>query len=235
MMTRRQIRDDILRRAWIERPEAAPAHVLADVATAVNQTLQTLHLMPGAEFFRLRSWEVTVPGGQRSVELPAAVQTVRQVRRVTSGKELRPVSTRSDILHYARRFLGADAEEPGLPAAYWLESGESGVLEDSVASTLHVAPAPAAATALEVRAEAEAPRYTAADMESEAEGIAAPHGYIESLVLPLARRQASRFSWFAGGDAAAARLDDDAAAALAALGLAAPWKQPESATQPAAA
>jgi hypothetical protein len=223
-MTRRQIRDNILRVVWVHDPDNAPSHVLEDVATAVNKSLQTLYLLPGAEFYTLSDYEVTVAAGTNSIALASAMQRLDSVRR-SSGAPLAPVDSRQDILNYRVRFEGATTESAGVPVAYWLEQRRSNG-DDAAAATLFVAPTPESNTLLKLEGKSEATAYTVSEMENESAGISIAHGYVESLFLPLARYEASLSSWFKD-PALRDSLRTAAEAAFTAVGLAAPWAVPE--------
>jgi len=222
-MTRREIRDDVLRRVRIDDPDNAPDHVIADVVTAINQALQTLYLIPGGDFYTLSDYEVTVATGTNSIALSSAIQRLDSVR-LASGVPLGPVFAREDILNYRRRYEGALAEDGGTPVAYWLEQrrAASGAAADASACTLFVAPTPESDTLLKLEGKSEATIYTVVEMESAQAGIAIAHRYVQSILLPLARFKATECAWFKD-DALGARLKSASESAFAAVGLSAPW------------
>lgn len=220
-MTRREIRDDVLRRVWIDDPDNAPDHVIADVVTAINQALQTLYLIPGGDFFTLSDYEVTVANGTNYIALSSALQRLDSVR-LASGVPLGPVFAREDILNYRRRFEGALSEDGGTPVAYWLEQRRASSGDDAGACTLFVAPTPESDTLLKLEGKSEATIYTVTEMESTEAGIAIAHRYVQSILLPLARFKATECAWFKD-DALAARLKSASESAFAAVGLSAPW------------
>lgn len=231
-MTRADIRNDILRRVWIDDPATAPAHVLADVATAVNTALQTLWLLRGTEFFTSVDVPVTVTGGNRSVALAASIQEVLACRDA-SDDSLRPVHSLDDILHYRRRYEGATAESNGTPAVFWVEARRNEG-DDTVACTLYVAPTPSGNTNFTLETKGQAPNYTAAQMAAGAATIGVAHQYVETLFLPIARYEATRFGWFQN-EPLRESLRESAASALRAQGLAIPWPDPKPAPEVAEA
>lgn len=223
-MTRRDIRDDVLRRVWIERPaDAVPDFVLADVATAINQALQTLWTLPREDWFRRQEIEVSLVAGTNRYALPSTIQNVLGVTRA-NGSELRPVQSRSDIDNYAKRFTGATTEANGTPAAFWIERLASGGSSDSAAAYLWLAPTPSATATLTMEVSSEAPNYTVAQLDDAVNTIPMPHAYVESLLLPVARFFATRCHWFNGDPGG---LKTDAEAAFARIGATAPWANPE--------
>jgi len=232
-MTRLDIRNDILRRVWIEDPDNAPAYVLQDVATAVNQALQRLWLARGSEFFTSVDEAVTVTGGSRSVALPSGVQTVLACRLSDGLTSLRPVFSLDDILHYRTRYEGAVAESAGTPRVFWVEVRRNEGA-DTVDCVLYIAPTPSSSTALSVETKGEAPIYTVAQMADNAATIGVAHQYVESLFLPVARYESTRFYWFRGDEPLRESLREAAALAMSQQGLAVPWpespKVPEVAT-----
>jgi hypothetical protein len=231
-MTRRDILHDLLRRVWIDDPGNAPEHVVQDAATAVNTSLQTLWLARGSEFFTSADISATLAAGSRSVALPAGLQEVLAVR-LPSGESLRPVFALDDILHYRRRYEGAMDEAQGTPAVVWVELRRAEAA-DTAGTTLHVAPTPASETVLTVETKGQAPAYTAAQMGEDSGGIGVAHQYVETLLLPVARYEATRFGWFKNEPLREA-LREAAATAMQAQGLAAPWPEPKPAREVAAA
>lgn len=230
-MTRKEIRDDVLRKVWFEDPTKAPSYVIADVVIEINRALQTVWSLPGREWFRRQPIEVPIVSGTNRYELPATLQSVLGVSRL-NGASLRPVDSQSDIEHYARRYLGESSETPGTPAVYWVEMLASGASPDSAAAFLWLAPSPNADGTLTIQVSTEAPIYTAADLTDEEQVIPMPHGYVESLFLPVARFYASRSHWFKD----AAKLEElrtDATSAFNALGLVAPWEIKQEPATPA--
>jgi len=222
-MTREQIRDDILRRVWVNSPAAAPSHVLADVATAVNAALQILWLARGTGFFTAVDISATITGGSKSVALPDTVQEVLACRN-SDDESLSPVYSLDDILHYRTRYEGAAAESNGTPAVFWVETRRNEG-DDTAGITLYVAPTPSGNTTLTVETKGQAPSYTAAQMADGAATIGVAHQYVETLLLPLARYEATRFGWFEN-EPLRGSLREAAETALRAQGLASPW--PES-------
>jgi hypothetical protein len=231
-MTRLDIRNDILRRVWIDDPENAPGHVRDDVATAVNTALQTLWLARGSDFFTAADVSVTVSGGSGSVALPDTLQEVLAARIAASGQSLRPVFNLDDILHYCRRYEGDMAETQGTPSVFYVETRRAEAA-DTAGATLHVAPVPSANTTLTVETKGQAPAYTATQMTADDAGIGVAHQYVETLLLPVARYEATRFSWFRD-EALRESLREAAAIAMQAQGLAAPWPEPRPAREEAA-
>jgi hypothetical protein len=231
-MTRADIRNDILRRVWIDDPTRAPEHVRADVATAVNTALQTLWLARGSEFFTSADLPVTITGGNASLALSSAIQEVLAVRLAATSAPLRPVFSRDDILHYRRRYEGATQESQGTPAVFWVEARRAEA-DDTAGATLYVAPTPSGNTNLEIEAKGQAPAYTATEMADAVATIGVAHQYVESLLLPVARYEATRFGWFKN-EPLRETLREAANAAMQAQGLAAPWPEPASAKEEAA-
>jgi hypothetical protein len=158
------------------------------------------------------------------VALPSGIQEVKNVRLASSLMPLDPVFTLDDILYYRRRYEGALTESNGVPAAFFVENRRAED-DDAAGSTLYVAPTPASNTSLSVEVRGEAPVYTLAELESDSETIAVAHAYVEHLFLPVARYEATRFSWFKDREDLRASLREDAAAAMVAHGLAVPWPE----------
>ena len=231
-MTREDIRNDILRRVWVDDPSVAPSHVLADVATAVNAALQILWLARGTAFFTAVDISATVTGGSRSVALPSTVQEVLACRN-SDEESLRPVYSLDDILHYRVRYEGATAESGGTPTAFWVETRRNEG-DDTAGLTLYVAPTPSGNTTLTVETKGQAPNYTAAQMADDAATIGIAHQYVETLFLPVARYEATRFAWFEN-EPLRVSLREAADTALRAQGLAVPWPDPSTAREVATA
>lgn len=233
-MTRKALRDAILRAVYVEDPSTPPDYVLDDVAIAVNQALQLLWSLPGLEYFRKQEIEVELVAGTRRYALDASVQSVLGEARL-GGSALRPVRTKGDIEHYAVRFLGATSEATGTPEAYWVEEIAAGSGADASAIYVWLAPTPSANGTLTLEASTQAPNYTAAELDDASSTIPVPHGYAESLLLPVARFMATRGHWFTDEEGRATKFETDANNAFATLGLVSPWPKPRPAPREAAA
>lgn len=231
-MTRQAIRDYILRRVWVDDPATAPSRILADIATAVNAALQILHLAPSGKFFCSVDRTVTVTGGTNSVAVPTTVQVVIGCRDA-DNEPLAPVFSLDDIRYYRRRYEGATQESTGTPAAFFIETRRNEG-DDTAAATLFVAPTPSGSTTLTLETRGEAPGYTAADLDDDANVIGIAHQYVESLFLPVAVYEATRFEWYEGGTALRESLREAASAAMRSQGLASPWPDTEKAKEAAA-
>lgn len=221
-MNLQQIRDDLLRKIWVEHPADAPAYLLDDVAVAVNQAMQAIWLSEDLHFSRAESRSVIFGAGVNKVTLGADVQRVLGDVRRNDGGFLRPVYRRADIEYYARRFLGQMDESTGVPVVYWVQSVKSSSGGDSVSAVLWVAPIPASTTEVIMQVELDAPHYTAGNLATTGT-IAMPHQYVEALFLPLARYFITRSHWFSNEEHRAA-FQTDAEAAMVRFGMAVPWR-----------
>lgn len=223
-MTLQAIRDDLLRLLDIERPDTAPDHAVDAVATAVNQAFQAIWAYSDEDYFRRAESTVSLTAGVNRYALASTIQTVLEAR--IGSSPLRPVTTRADIEHFARRFLGATSETNGTPQAFWIERQQSGSGADSASMWLMLAPTPSSALTVTLEASTEAPTYSAATLDNDSSAPAMPHAYVESILLPIARYYITLSPWFADGDRVP-QIKTTAEQAFAQIGGVAPWiKEP---------
>lgn len=219
-MTLVEIRDDVLRKVWVEYPSTAPAYLFTDARTAINQALQSIWLSTVSDDAKRKPLAVNLTAGQRRTALPATLQRITGLARI-NGNPIREASNQSDVENYSVRYVGDLEESTGTPQIYYLESQR---IDDdaSMRSWLWVAPTPTENMQFDAMAVYAAPRYSLVDLTTS--GIPdVPHGYVESLLLPLARYYMTRCHWFSD-EAKREALESDAAAALDAHGMSIPWR-----------
>lgn len=182
-----QLRDSLLRTLWMEHPDKAPNFLHQDVAVAVNQAFQSLWAAPNLDYLRRRKENFTTTSGEAAYELDRTLLSM--IGPVTTSSwPLIPLSSKGDWRHFAPRYLAADpAAASGQPRAYYLERVLSGNDEaDSVTVRLLLAPAPSSAILVEYEAAFEPPVYSDCDLQED-KPLPIPHGFVETLLLPIAR------------------------------------------------
>lgn len=216
-------RDDVLRKVWVENPAKAPGYVLSDVCNAFNQALQLVYLS-APDHFRRSSIEIQTEAGKPGYELPANVQAVLGPVRLP-GRYLRHVDGRADFDRYHSLFLGEDdPPAPGPPLAYFVRQ-TAAARTNSQRATLLLTPPPNAVYTLTLDVALSPPAYSVADLASSGQ-LSVPHGYAESLFLPVARYYAMR-SHFFGDEEHRKSLESDYEQALALYGIADARPKPE--------
>lgn len=191
------VRDDLLRLLGFESSGAASSAVLADVLAAMNFAQQALWTA-GPDFFTRTAIDVTLVAGTATYTLADTVQSVLGPLRLPSGRTLRALESRGELDNFALLYLGqsATAMTNGTPLAYFIESTyQAGA--DPVRMKLHVAPAPdaGAAGAAVLDGVVECAIFTTSDLSST-DVLPVAQQYVETLFLPLARRQLSRSVYF---------------------------------------
>lgn len=214
-----EVRDDCLRKVWIEQSSNAPDYILEDIKNAVNQALQLIWLA-GPDHFRRTDFTFDTTAGTSSYSLDTSLQEVLgPVRIDDTGTQIRPVSDRGNFDHYYTRFLGADSESSvtGTPVAYYVDRRNANA-EDNQAITMLLSPTPDSTYTLSFEGSTTAPTYSLTDLAST-NILPIPHGYAESLFLPIARYYSIR-SHFFGKEEIQQSIENDYQQALALYGMA---------------
>ena len=204
MLTKLQLRDDLLLKLGREVPASATTAELADVVRAVNGALQMLWLA-GAQYFLRHAVSVPLVADQAVYTLAATLQDVRGPVRAVNGTVLRQFNSRVELEDYALEVLGASTRTvaSGTPWGCLLEHesvANPSVAADTHAMSLRVIPAPnaaavAAMSPLVIDGVAECPTYTEANLAAGGT-LPVPDGYAEAFLLPLARAEICRSSLF---------------------------------------
>lgn len=222
------LRTSILFLLGITLTQTPPAAAAQDAADALNRALQTLWL-GGEDYFTREKLPVAVAAANDVVVLPAEVQTVlAPIYDLTTGRNLRVLSTRSDYDLYAQLYgspRSGPMLPPGPPAACFVERLRGANATAPVSVRLLLRPLPLADTTLEVQAIRRPPAYTAAQFVPDATPAPldppVPDSYAETLLLPLIRAFLLTSRYFSESDKAVA-YQADAQRALSQLGLANP-------------
>lgn len=223
-MTLTAIRNDLLRKVWIEYPDLAEDYLIDDAVTAVNQALQLIWLSVLSDETKKRNLTLNITPGIYRYDLPSNVQRIVGTARFGSAP-LGEAPTQGDIENYCARYLGALEEAPATPEAYFLETlNVDG--DDSTGAWLWVAPTPIASGSITMKAVLDAPRYTSAQLATTAVPDV-PHGYVESLLLPIARYYMTLCHWFTAEEKRAS-FKEGAESALGQFGVTPPWRTTET-------
>lgn len=195
--------------------------VQRDAVACLNHALQTLYSNARRlDWFSREELSVTVTGGTNSITLAQAVQTVLgPVRLVESASEKLPLQElrrQCDFDAFVDLAYGGSAYAPERPRAYMLSSARQ-TNEDGVALTLYVTPTPADDADLAVDVVKEPERYSWSDVRNGTR-LRVPHKYVESLLIPVALKWASRYRHFTRREMQP-QLDESYATAQVALGL----------------
>lgn len=220
-----EVRNDCLRKVWIEQSGIAPSYILEDITIAVNQAIQLIWLA-GPDHFRRADFTFNTVSGTASYTLDADVQEVLGPVRLDTATHLRPVDGRGDFDHYHTRFLGADSDEvsSAQPVAYFIDRRNTNA-DDNQAVSMLLTPTPDDTYSISFEASKTAPTYTTADLATTAT-LQVPHGYVESLFLPIARYFSIR-SHFFGKEAIRQSIEADYQQALALYGMADAAPEPQ--------
>jgi hypothetical protein len=200
------IKNDLLRKLFIERPGNSPDYVLDDVLHAINSAGQLLNSI-GFPFWAKETIDLKF-----SHIIPERVLDARKVEVVRSkstGLALQRASSRAQVKQWESIFESAEGNYNS--AGY--QSARVFFSEAEVPSTLkqvrlRVGPSPLLEQTVTVEYVPVFERYTRADMENESVSVAVPSDYVETLFLPIARYFATRSHFFSHTENFA-RLEDD--------------------------
>lgn len=213
-MTIGDIRDDLLRKVWVESLSNAPGYIVQDVTTAINAALQEFWMSPHRHF-RTTPESIVIAGNSSSFDLPTNIQEVIAPVRA-GGKDLIRISKKGDIQNIDRYEYDSAAT-----AFYHIDANRAGSGNDGVSVTMLVSPAPTNDLTVTFDAVYECPAYTVADVTAGTVVIPIAHQYIESLFMPIARFAVMQSHWFWEQEKSKF-IEADAVAARERLGLSNP-------------
>ena len=194
-MTLKELRDDLLRKVWVEYPSTAPAFVFEDITIAINTALQIMWAGPVDYFRRTKvTFSLTTSGEYTCAQ--DVQEVIGPVTIATSGVEIIRSVDQQQFRFMAQRFLGVSAADSLVPLVYWVDTERQNA-DDSVVVKMAFSPTPAVALDIKMVVATEAPSYSVAVVtNANAEVVPMPHKYVESILLPLARNEVAKSHWF---------------------------------------
>ncbi len=179
---------------------SAPAYAIEEAVRIVNASLQMVwNNAAEKSYWSRQEIPLSFAVGVDLAACPDEVQNVIGPAWINAaGKQpLVPVGTRSEIDNFASHYL--EGESATEPLAYYVDrTNQDG--DEPAKVQIRIAPAPTAGTvAILMVAIVEPTRYTVA-MIADRPVIPIPHTYVESLLLPICRYNASTFSLFIGAE-----------------------------------
>ena len=202
MLNLGQVSNDLLSKLGIEDPTLATALMQQDIAIAVNQALQTLQTA-GQDYFLRQKISVNITTGVQEYTVSQAIQAVLGPVRLNDSKPLRALLSRGELDQFDRIFesLATYGAALGEPIAYWIESLNNGAGTGNIDQiNVYLAPTPSANGSIVIEVVETPPSYSATDVSVGTAILPVPQGYIDSLVLPLARMFVTRSSQFSRPD-----------------------------------
>lgn len=134
MLTVRQIFDDLLGTLGVDNPDTSSDSLRASVLGYITAGLQLMQLA-GEDFYCREELDVALSTGTGHYDLPAAVQTVLKPARLSGGKPLLGLTSRTQLDQFGPLFLGStSAVADGTPIAYFIEALKAGALTPAVAT-----------------------------------------------------------------------------------------------------
>jgi hypothetical protein len=199
---------------------SAPDFAKDEAINIINASLQLVwNNADGRNYWSNETLTITLADSESSQDLPDNIQNVTgPCRRADNKRPLAPIGTIGELETFPDLYLeNQTAEEP---LAYHIERTNQ-VGNDPARTIFHVTP-PVTGDSLDFLLEVvkEAPRYTINDLTA-CPVIPIPHRYVESLLLPIARYQASTFHLFRKTDQKET-IDREYKQARISLGLADP-------------
>jgi hypothetical protein len=213
------VRDDILSMWGILTPCAAPDFAKEAAINIINSSLQLVwNNARERSYWSSSTLTLTFAADEASHDLPDDIQNVvGPCRRSDNRRPLAPIGTIGELETFSDIYL--DGETADEPLAYHVERlNQAG--NDPAKTVLHVTPTPAEETAFSLEVVLEAPRFNLGDFTS-CPIIPIPHSYVESLLLPVVRYQATAFYLFRKADQKET-IDREYQQARISLGLADP-------------
>lgn len=211
--------DEVLGMWGIFHRCSAPNFAKDAAINIINASMQLVwNNADGRNYWTNQTLTLTFAADADSQDLPNDVQNVTGPCRLESTRRpLAPIGTIGELETFSDLYLDGDSATE--PVAYHIERlNQTG--NDPAKTVLHVTPAPSASTAFLLEVVKEAPRYTTGDLVA-CPVIPIPHSYVESLLLPIARYQASSFYLFRKADQKET-IDREYQQARISLGLADP-------------
>lgn len=233
-MTASELRDKLLRQLWSPTSAQTPTYIHKDIATAVNQAFQVIWGAPNLDYLRRKISTFSTVNGQQAYTLS---QNLLQIIGPVSSPSwpLIPLNHKGDLSNFTARFLQADTDaQSGGPRAYYLErlySSDSDA--DPVTVKMLLAPTPTSAVTITYEAAYEPPSFTDCDLDEDAT-LPIPHGFVETLLLPIAAWHLKSSHWFKKGQMVNSEpyIDQQYRQALTQLGLVDPQISAAKPAQP---
>lgn len=199
---------------------SAPSFAIERAINDINTSMQTVwNHADERNYWSSDTLTITLADGTSSQDLPDNIQNVvGPCRRADNRRPLVPIGTIGELETFADIYLdGETAEEP---VAYHIERMNQ-LGNDPAKCVFHVTPSvDGESMSFLLEVVREAPRFTTNDLRA-CPVIPIPHRYVESLLLPIARYQASSYYLFRKADQKET-IDREYQQARIALGLADP-------------
>lgn len=210
-------------------PAQASGGVTARCLTDINAAIQQMQ-DAGEDFYGREPMTVDLVDGVGAYVLDKDVQSVLDPATLSDDTILRKLTSRGQLLTFAQLFQDqlTGPADAGKPVAYYVESlFDDSDPEDNVTIKVHVRPAPDGPNAmlnLILGVIKDARVLTAAGLVDNTARIPVPHKYVESILLPLVRWNATT-SYFFVQKEMLDRYEADYERALKLLGKADPRKE----------
>ena len=196
-----ELKNDLLRKLYIEDPSALDGTILAgleaEVVSAINRAFQMIWTAPKSSHFTRKHFTFSVVGGTSSYALDSTLQAVLgPVKLDGATPHLRAITERGDFDNYPTRFKGAlsNAAASGRPEAYFLERLFADAAEATTVNML-LTPTPDTSYSADFEGSIEAPNFTLAEIDADV-ALPMPHQYVESILQPIARMYITRSHFF---------------------------------------
>jgi hypothetical protein len=203
--------------------KTAPQYAIDHAVGCLNHALQLVwNNADGRSYWSNETITIDLADGESSQDLADDIQNVVGPCRLESNRQpLTIIGTIGELEVFSDAYLdGATAD---VPVAYHIERLAQSAT-DPAKCVFHVNQPVTGTVGFLLEVVKEAPRFTSADMSS-CPLIPIPHRYVESLLLPVARYQASAFYLFRQ-DALKPTIDREYQQAMVSLGLADPLPAP---------
>jgi len=226
--TLKEIKEDVLRKVFIEQPDTAPESIKTDVLHAINQAFQLLNTA-GHPFWRESHKDKTFSGTD-----PQTLTGVQRVNKVVNadGRNLLRVSDEHKVKFAHEIYSGQLTAGSDYSATVYCVAVEMDDTTQREVLKLHIGPQPLVAQTVTVYYLSTFTPYTKDQIEQEGVMVSVPFAYIETILLPVARYLITRCHWFKN-DRLLPQLREDYQTAISIMRDANPeLKFPEPVEQP---
>lgn len=194
-MTLAEVLNDAAQVFGYANAAAAPQAVKDRALIDINAAIQLME-SGGEDFFAREELAIDLATDTEKYALAKNVQSVLAPVTLDDGTPLRELTSRGQLLQYPQLFADSllTTVPSGKPAAYYVETlrDAADTTGDSVAVAIHLRPAPSSAWQgsgkLVLQVIKEPATVTAAALATGTAVLEVPHKYLESIFLPLMRR-----------------------------------------------
>ena len=197
-VTLTEIKEDLLRKLYIEIPNLAPQGILDDVLMAINGACQMLNVA-GNPFWRETSATLTGVTGTTPSTMTDA-QRIISMKNAT-GRPLIRAANEDECKFAHEIFQGLTTAGADNPALVYAVASVFNATTGGFTFTIHFGPQPLATQDLTVSYIKVFTNYLKSDLENDVKIVSVPFEYVETILLPIARYLVTTSHFFSNKEA----------------------------------